>query len=324
MRKLYSVLILAVTWVVSVQTFAETATTSTSELDVDEKVKAAVDGQNDPARELVSQVLDRYMGKTEISTLSLMTCPYQIKNKKLSCASDIRKKKVKSLTKNYGENLRDSKGLLLIVEPIAEFGIGILQYDYTNSGQDTDQWLYLPELDQVKRMSSSADAPKKGSLFGSEFALEDVEREKIADYEYRILKTTKIAGRDVTVVEQHPDDERAKKTNYLKRVKWIDSERLIVLKENYYSLSGELMKVSYVSNVEEIDGIWTARQRTMRNLKSQRISMLHYDDVNYNIEIDDEYLTRRVLSDAVYRNRFLNAIDESVQQSSEAKLGMTP
>lgn len=315
------VLILSLMFSVTVAAKQQADVTRESEASAEEATKVD-SSEKGEGYELVKNVLHRYVGNTEISTISLMTCPYKIENKRLSCSSDIRKKKVKSLSKNYGKNLLDSKGIMLIVEPIAEYGIGILQHDYTNSGKDTDQWLYFPELDQVKRIASSADAPKKGSLFGSEFALEDMEKEKVDEYTYKILKTEKMNGREVTVVEQRPAGKRANKTNYLKRVKWIDTERFLVLKENYYELNGDLVKVSFVSDVQLIDDIWTPLKQTMRNVKTERISMIQYDDVNYNIDIDDEYLTQRILSDAVYRNKFLNSIDARINHENSQKITM--
>ena len=141
---------------------------------------AQVNGEagNDAARNLVEKVLDRYMGNTEVSRMSLVTCAYRDKGDSIGCSSAPRRKTVQSISKMYGQKLKDSRGLMLILEPVAEYGIGILQYDYVESGADSDQWMYLPELDQVKRIASSNDAPKKGSLFGSEFSLEDMERQK--------------------------------------------------------------------------------------------------------------------------------------------------
>ncbi|WP_075187484.1 outer membrane lipoprotein-sorting protein [Teredinibacter haidensis] len=270
---------------------------------------------------IMAKVIDRYVGHTEVSTISLMTCPYRMKNNSLSCSSKPRKKTVKSLTKSYGDNLRDSKGLMLIVSPVAEYGIGVLQYDYTSSGKDADQWLYLPELDQVKRVASSADAPKKGSLFGSEFALEDMEKEKIEEYHYTIIEESEFSGHDAIVIEQKPNLERAKKSNYLKRVKWVDRENYVVLKEDFYELNGELLKTSLSSDIENIEGIWTVKKQTMRNIKTSRISLIQYTGVTYNLDIDDEYLTQRILSDSVFRENFLNSLGDlkvadNMQESS--------
>ena len=263
------------------------------------------------AKALVNNVTTRYEGKTEVSVMSLVTCAYKIKNKKMGCASQPRKKRVKSITKNYGENLHDSRGLLLVVEPISEYGIGILQYDYFDRNKDADQWLYLPELDKVKRVASSSDAPKKGSLFGSEFALEDVEKLKIEDYQYEKVEDTVLKGRPVMVVDITPNEKRAKKTNYLKRRQWIDTERLVVLKEEFYSWNGKVTKTQYASKVTEEAGIWAARKLVMQNRDSERISVMSISSLAYNQAIDDEALTTRILEDVVFRESYLKTLELS-------------
>lgn len=263
------------------------------------------------ANELIQKVLDRYVGETQLSTLSLVTCAYEIKNEKLGCSSTPRRKKITFVGKNYGEKLKDSRGLMLILEPVSESGIGILQYDYDAKGKDTDQWLYLPELGQVKRVASSEDAPKKGSLFGSEFSMEDVEVQKADDYNYKILKEDSFNSRPVMLIEQTPTEKRAEKSNYSKRIQWVDIERLILLKTDFYDWSGKLIKSSYTSQVENINNIWTVRKQIMRNLQTDRISILSVDEITYNLKITDDILTQRVLSDAVFRKTKLKSLREN-------------
>ncbi|WP_052417350.1 outer membrane lipoprotein-sorting protein [Cellvibrio mixtus] len=271
---------------------------------------AQVNGEagNDAARNLVEKVLDRYMGNTEVSRMSLVTCAYRDKGDSIGCSSAPRRKTVQSISKMYGQKLKDSRGLMLILEPVAEYGIGILQYDYVESGADSDQWMYLPELDQVKRIASSNDAPKKGSLFGSEFSLEDMERQKLNEYTYKIIGKETINGEELVKVEHVPTKARAPKSNYAKRIQWIDEARLLVIKEEYYELSGELFKVKTSSDLVESDDIWTAKKVMMRNLKTRRVSMLLYADVTYNLPIQDEALTPRILSDAVFRENFIKSL----------------
>ena len=109
-------------------------------------------------------------------------------------------------------------------------------------------------------------------------------------------------------VEHVPTKARAPKSNYAKRIQWIDEARLLVIKEEYYELSGELFKVKTSSDLVESDDIWTAKKVMMRNLKTRRVSMLLYADVTYNLPIQDEALTPRILSDAVFRENFIKSL----------------
>ncbi|MFV2002881.1 MAG: outer membrane lipoprotein-sorting protein, partial [Paracoccaceae bacterium] len=55
----------------------------------------------------------------------------------------------------------------------------------THAGlQDDDQWLFLPALKRVKRISSSN---KTGAFFGSEFAYEDISAPEIGKFRYNFV-----------------------------------------------------------------------------------------------------------------------------------------
>ncbi len=258
--------------------------------------------------EMMRKVLDRDDGDTRISVLSMVTCSYKVVNDKLKCNSRPRKKKMQQVVKDYGANGKDARGFTLILEPAAENGIGILQYDYEQRGKDADQWLYLPEIGKVKRVASGSDAPKKGSLFGSEFSLEDIEAIKVEDYQFSLIEEKTWKKRPVMVIEQVPTQARAKKTNYSKQIQWVDTERLLLLKTEYYGWNGKLMKVSFSKNVEKISAIWTVKKQVMRNIETQRISVMEITDVRYNRAVSDEMLTKRILSDKMFREVSLRSV----------------
>lgn len=260
------------------------------------------------AREIMGEVFDRYQGESRISSMSLITCEYAVVDGRISCASQKRTKVLQSFVKNFGESLKDSKGFTHIVEPVADRGISILQYDYEDRNRDTDQWLYLPDLQKVKRIASDGSAPKKGSLFGSEFALEDIERPKLEEYQYQLLEEKTVGTRKVAVIEQTPSKARASRTNYSKQVVWVDTERNLVVKTEYYGWDHKLMKVRQSGAIKKIDDIWTVGKEVMRNLETQRISEISYLNVNYNQTIDDEMLTQRMLVDPVFRESKLNQV----------------
>ena len=261
------------------------------------------------AKQLIQNVLERYEGRSRLNTMSLVTCAYVVRDGKgPKCVSNPRKKKLYSLEKKFGENLKDVRSLTVITMPVAENGIGILQYDYDTPDKETDQWLYLPEIGQVKRVASSDDAPKKGSLFGSEFSMEDIERAKVEDYRFEVVGAESFAGRSVVLIAQLPTAERASRTNYSKRVQWVDPDRLLVLKTEYFDWNNTLTKVSYVADMKQIDDIWTVTKTVMNNVLTERISVMAFDNVRYNDDVGDELFVQRVLNDPVFRKNKLSSL----------------
>ncbi len=64
-----------------------------------------------------------------------------------------------------------------------------------------DQWLYLPALKRVKRISS---ANKSGPFVGSEFAYEDLVSFEVGKYTYKYIKDEACGDLTCFVVERYP------------------------------------------------------------------------------------------------------------------------
>ena len=79
-----------------------------------------------------------------------------------------------------------------------------------------DQWLYLPALKRVKRISSTN---KSGPFVGSEFAYEDLSAQELKKYTYKWLRDEPCGDLQCFVVEQAPT---YKNSGYTRAVVWYD------------------------------------------------------------------------------------------------------
>ena len=98
------------------------------------------------------------------------------------------------------------KSLIVFESPKDVKGTATLTFTH-KVGAD-DQWLYLPSIKRVKRISSNN---KSGPFVGSEFAYEDLSSQEVEKYSYKFLKE----DGDLLVVEQDPVDP---KSGYTRRV----------------------------------------------------------------------------------------------------------
>ncbi len=259
-------------------------------------------GQAQDAKAIMKQVLDRDDGTTEVSLQKLSTCRYAKKGKKLVCAESPRVKVMESVRKDVGPREKDTKSVSLILEPPVERGIGFLQYDYDEDGRDTDQWMYLSAFGKVKRIVSGDDnEPTEGSFFGSEFGYEDLERRQLEEYTYKLLKSETYQKRDTWVIESVPTPARARKSNYSKSILWVDKERLLVLKSILYDRQGKRSKRVTLRKVEQVNDIWVARYISVNNLQTKRMSTLVTERLALNVEVKENFLTQRVLTDGAFR-----------------------
>ncbi|HBN14169.1 MAG: outer membrane lipoprotein-sorting protein, partial [Gammaproteobacteria bacterium] len=180
--------------------------------------------------------------------------------------------------------------------------------------QDNETWLYLSALGQVKRIASgnSDDDSEAASIFGSEFTTEDQDTGKLEDYEISILEETSESGRDVWKIETIPNAERARKTRYARTVQYVDKERFVVLRADMYDDQGREIKRLMASRVEQINGTWVARSLTMMNLVANRLSNMAILEINTGLDIPEQFLTPRTLTDVAFREAELSRLREQV------------
>ena len=126
------------------------------------------------------------------------------------------------------------KSLTIFDTPRDVKGTAFLSFTHTLKADE--QWLYLPALKRVKRISSSN---KSGPFMGSEFSYEDISSQEVEKYKYKFIKDDKINGRDVFVIERIP---QYKKSGYTKQIAWIDKEMYQPLKIEFYDRKKSLLK----------------------------------------------------------------------------------
>ena len=91
------------------------------------------------------------------------------------------------------------KSLFVFDEPRDVQGTAFLIYAHREDADD--QWLYLPALKRVKRISS---ANRSGSFMGSEFAYEDMTAQEVEKFTYRYLRDEPCGDSTCTVTERFP------------------------------------------------------------------------------------------------------------------------
>lgn len=244
-----------------------------------------------------------------IQKMKLSTCKYVIQQGKMHAAEEPRINVLEVVAKDAGIDNKDTYSVSIVMEPTRDKGISMLTYDYAALGKEDDNWLYLSALGKVKRMvSSSEGSDEGGSFFGTEFSVEDVVSRKIDDYTYRLMDQVTYANRPVWIIELIPTPARTKKSKYGKVMLWIDKERYLILKQDLYDRNGILFKQLTTSNIEKIDNVWVVRKAEMNNLLTRRYTSMDLTAIAYNIEVPNEFLTQRTLTDFAFREKTLGKL----------------
>ncbi len=153
-----------------------------------------------------------------------------------------------------------------------------------------NQWLYLPALKRVKRISS---ANKSGPFVGSEFSFEDFTALELNKFTYKFLRSEKCGEFTCDVVERYPTYDHS---GYTKQVSWVDNTHFQVRKVNFYDRRGDLLKTLSLSEYRKYnDSYWRAHKLSMINHQTKKKTDLLYSDYEFGTELSDRSFTKAVL-----------------------------
>ena len=187
--------------------------------------------------------------------------------------------------KYFGEEKRT---IFFYTEPTNVRGTGFLTFDYPDPAADDDQWLYLPALRKVRRISAS----DRGDYFlGTDFTYEEIKKEQkveLSDYGFTLQKKETVDGHDTLTVEGIPvTSEIARELGYSRVIWRVDPDIWMSRLTDYYDINGNHLKTIRLEDVQEIDGILTAMKVFAVNHKTGHSTRLTFSDVDYKAEVKD-------------------------------------
>jgi outer membrane lipoprotein-sorting protein len=142
------------------------------------------------------------------------------------------------------------------------------------------QWLFLPSLKRVKRISS---ANKSGPFVGSEFAFEDITGQELNKFSYRYLKRQPCGALTCDVLERTPKYENS---GYTRQVAWIDTTHYQLRKVDFFDRRNAPLKTLEYSDYRVYDGgIWRPHLLTMVNHQTGKSTSLVYEDYAFGLDV---------------------------------------
>jgi outer membrane lipoprotein-sorting protein len=163
--------------------------------------------------------------------------------------------------------------------------------NYTHKVGDDDQWLYLPALKRVKRISSSN---KSGSFMGSEFAYEDIASQEIEKYTYRWLRDEMYNNLECFVVERYPVDK--KNSGYSRQVAWLDKDQYRTWKVEYYDRKNAHLKTLTISGHQKYnERFWRPDLMFMVNHQTGKSTELNFSNYRFNAGLSPDDFNKNSL-----------------------------
>lgn len=182
-----------------------------------------------------------------------------------------------------GDGLGD-RSIIVFEAPRDIEGTALLSH--TRILEPDDQWLYLPALRRVKRISSGN---KSGPFVGSEFAYEDLVSQEVAKYDYRWLRTEPCGDLECEVVERYP---RYENSGYTRQVVWWDTAEFRIQRIDFYDRKDVLLKTLTFHGYRAYgDGFWRPDRMAMENHQSGKSTQLVFEEWAFGTGLEDDDFT---------------------------------
>jgi outer membrane lipoprotein-sorting protein len=227
-------------------------------------------------REIIDKVYNLPTGEDQTSDLTMTL---------INKSGSERVRKIKQFTKDMGDV---EKSIMFFTAPADVKNTSFMSWTYDSDKSD-DQWIYLPALKKVKRISSDS---KSDYFMGSDFTYDDLGDRKLDDDTHKLLREETIDGVDYYVVESIPKDEDYM---YSKTTTWIRKDNFIGLKKEFYDEDGELLKILKIKKFEEISGFIVITSSGMENVQKNHRTTMILNNIEINTGIPASKFSERMM-----------------------------
>ena len=151
-------------------------------------------------------------------------------------------------------------------------GVSILTHSALD-GNDK-QWLFLPSIGRVKRISSSN---RSGAFVGSEFAYEDLSSFEVEKYSYKGFNHEELDGKQVIVVEYVPKYDNS---GYTLLRCYLDPSNYQPVRIDYFNRRNEHFKTLTLGGYKayQENHAWRPHRLEMKNLLNGKSTTIDFSD----------------------------------------------
>jgi outer membrane lipoprotein-sorting protein len=149
--------------------------------------------------------------------------------------------------------------------------------------KDDDRWLYLPDLDLVKRIAAG---DKRTSFVGSDFLYEDVSGRSLQEDTHEL----KDANDKLFVVRNVPKKPETVEFYYYDVS--IDRKTFMPMKMEYYDKNGKLYRIIKSLKIQKIQEFPTVVKSVVLDLKTGNKTVMEFSNVKYDINLKDIFTER--------------------------------
>ena len=181
--------------------------------------------------------------------------------------------------------------LTIFDQPADVKGTALLTYSH--GLEPDDQWIFLPALKRVKRISSKN---KSGPFMGSEFAFEDLSSFELEKYHYTYLRDEACGELQCSVSEWIPIYEHS---GYSRMEVWHDQSEYRGHRIEFYDRNGKHLKTLLMDDYRLFEQrFWRPMHWQMTNHKTGKVTLLDYDSIEFGMGLTSRDFDQNSLKSA--------------------------
>jgi len=184
---------------------------------------------------------------------------------------------------SYGQ----SRSVLRFTAPAEVKGVALLVVNHTDRA--SDQWMWTPAVERDRRIALQDRSTR---FFGTDFSFEDLEERDVDQYDYQLLGEEAVDGAACWKIQSTP--KQTKTSQYTRSIVWVRKDTYALARVDSFVRDQAVRRLNY-SDFEQVQGIWTARQMEMFDLRRGSRTRLTLDKLEYNVAMSEESFTLQAI-----------------------------
>ena len=180
-----------------------------------------------------------------------------------------------------------SKAVLRFTVPAEVKGVAMLIVNHPDRA--SDQWMWTPAIERDRRIALQDRSTR---FFGTDFSFEDLEERDVNQYDYVMIGDDAVDGAACWKIQWTPRE--SKSSQYTKSIVWVRKDNYAFARFENYVKDQVVRRLNY-SNIQNVQGIWTAKQLEMTDVRRGSRTVLTLGKLEYNVSLKDEDFTLQAI-----------------------------
>ena len=180
-----------------------------------------------------------------------------------------------------------SKSVLRFTAPAEVKGVALLVVNHPDRA--SDQWMWTPAIERDRRIALQDRSTR---FFGTDFSFEDLEERDVDQYDYTLAGDDTVDAAACWKIQSTPRE--TKSSQYTQSIVWVRKDNYALARIENYNKDQVVRRLNY-SDIRNVQGIWTARQLEMTDVKRGSRTRLTLDKLEYNVPLKDEDFTLQAI-----------------------------